>query len=343
MSQGQPASGAGTTGSVAATAAGVTRRALLTSGMGLFGIGVTAACGIRLEDDAPRVPGVPARTPVPAEAYLVGLWRRSLQLAEDAAALHGSRTSLPARLTAIHRNQAAVLHAELARLGVPQTVLEPPSATTTAGTVSPTSAPTGPQSPTPTASGPRWLAAQEALDLGPAAMSSLAAAPASARSLVGALLAQRAAAAALLGEPFPWPAQTWDQPSLAASFLDSTRSAVYGFQVVAAQSPGGAQRVLAVATLRALQARAETQEALAGAAAGPADLAYRLPFPVATPVAARRLALAVLTQLRSAVAADLAAAGAQAGPLGAVVQWLADTEVLASRWGIATSAFPGLR
>jgi len=50
----------------------------------------------------------------------------------------------------------------------------------------------------------------------------------------------------------------------------------------------------------------------------------------------------VLTDLRAAVARELGSAGGDVGPLGAVVQWLADTEVLASRWGVALAPFPGL-
>jgi hypothetical protein len=50
----------------------------------------------------------------------------------------------------------------------------------------------------------------------------------------------------------------------------------------------------------------------------------------------------LLTELRSSVARELASAGASDGPLGSLVQWLAETEVLASRWGIALEPFPGL-
>jgi hypothetical protein len=42
------------------------------------------------------------------------------------------------------------------------------------------------------------------------------------------------------------------------------------------------------------------------------------------------------------VARDLGSTAGDVGPLGALVQWLADTEVLASRWGVRLSAFPGL-
>ena len=61
-----------------------------------------------------------------------------------------------------------------------------------------------------------------------------------------------------------------------------------------------------------------------------------------TPAAARKLAAQVLTELRASVARDLGSTDGDLGPLGALVQWLADTEVLASRWGVPLAAFPGL-
>src|SRR4029079_8058866 len=87
-----------------------TRRAVL--GLGMFAAGSLglAACGIRLEDDAPRVPLIPARNPVPVEVCLIGLRQSSGELAAHAASLGGAPTSLPARLAAIHRTQYDVLH-----------------------------------------------------------------------------------------------------------------------------------------------------------------------------------------------------------------------------------------
>jgi hypothetical protein len=49
-----------------------------------------------------------------------------------------------------------------------------------------------------------------------------------------------------------------------------------------------------------------------------------------------------MTELRAANARELEAAGDDVGPLSSVVHWLADTEVLASRWGVALAPFPGL-
>lgn len=331
------------------------RRRVLALGLQLGGTAVVAVslagCGIRLEDDAPRVPGLPARRPAPGEAFLLTLRRHSTDLAVQARALGGSAKTVPARLAVLHARQAVVLEAELVRLGVPRTVLDAPVATATPGsTKGPTTGSTG----TPTASsgsgttppagprGPAALAASEAADLGPTAVAALAGVGPDTIALAGSLLAQRAAAATLLGEPATWPDPSWSEPSLAASYLEGTRAAAYAFEVVAAQSPKGAQRTLAVSTLAALQARESEQEVLAGASATPPALGYPLPFAVTTPTAARTLAVKVLTDLRAAVARELGSTGGDVGPLGAVVQWLAETEVLASRWGVALAPFPGL-
>jgi len=305
-----------------------------------------AACGIRFEDDATGGPGSPARRPLAGEPYLLSLRRRSLELATQAKALKGPVKGLPARLAVLHTRQAEVLGTELLRLGVPASVVDEPVPTTTSSTATgmTTSSTTGatPPASATAAGGPQVLATSEASDLGPAAVRSLAGVPADVLPLAGAVLAQRAAAAALLGSPAPWPEPTWSEPSLAASYLQSTRAAVYGFQVVAAQSPTGAQGTLAKTTLAVLEARQARQEALAGTAAAPPPLGYPLPFPVTTPAGARKLATHVLSELLAAGARDLGSTGGEAGPLGSVVQWLADTEVLASRWGIPLAAFPGL-
>jgi hypothetical protein len=327
------------------------RRTLLTAGLGTLSALALASCGIRLEDDAPRLPLLPARTPIDGETFLLGLVRSSAELAGDARALGGARTSLVARLAGLHARQATVLGAELRRLGVPQNLVDQaarPSATSSStGSPSPTSSASPTSGPTtqPVRT-PADLAAAELADIGTSSQPvgpSLTQAAAAARPLAGALLAQRVAAAALLGAPPQADEPTWQSPGLASSFLDSTRAAVYGMQVVAAQSPTGAQRALARTTLAALQARQQTQEVLAGTSAGPTPLGYPLPFPVTTPVAAARLAVQVLTELRAANARDMASAAGDPKPLASAVRWLGETEVLASRWGVPLSAFPGLR
>jgi hypothetical protein len=320
---------------------------VLAAAAGGTALAALCACGIRLEDDAPHVPLLPTRAPVRGEAFLVALWRHTQDLEQRATRLGGPATGLAARLAGVHRSQVGVLEAELLRLGVPHSVLAAAPATTsthpsTASSTASASASSTASSTASAAATPRALAAAEASDLGPSAVAALAGTEPAAVPLAGAVLAQRSAAATLLGAPATWPAPSWTQHSLAAAYLDTTRAAVYAFEVVAAQSPTGAQHTLAASTLAALRARGRAQEALAGDAAAPPPLAYSLPFPVTTPAAARRLAVHALTGARGAVAGDLGSTGGDVGPLTSVVQWLGDTEVLASRWGVPLAPFPGM-
>jgi hypothetical protein len=329
-----------------------TRRRAIGLGLAAAATASLSACGIRFEDISPGSHPA-ARTPVPGEAFMVALWRHTEDLATRAAGAGG--TGLPARLAALHRQQATVLQAELLRLGVPDAGPTRSGVTgegttgdgATTGTGTATAASASGASPTgSSATGGRTtaaeLAAAEAGDLGPTAITSLSRVMAGSVPLVGSVLAQRSAAATLLGRPATWPDEAWKGQSLAATFLTTTRAAVYAFEVVAAQSPTGVQRTLATSTLSTLRARAAAQEAMAGSSAGPPDLAHPLPFPVTTPAAARRLAVDVLTRLRAAGARDLGTAGTDTAALGLLVRWLGETEVLASRWGVPLAPFPGL-
>jgi uncharacterized protein DUF4439 len=207
------------------------------------------------------------------------------------------------------------------------------------------SQPSGTATPTAgasTASTTATLAAGEAGALSPESFASLAELDDDTVAVAAALLAQRGAAAVLLGETPSWPRDPWSEPALAARLLETTRSAVYGFEIVAAQS-NRAQATLAKETLAVLKNRAAEQEAIAGARATPPALGYPLPLSVTTPAEAKRLAVHVMTGLREATAADLPAGAGASQPLAAMTRWLADTEVLASRWGIALEPFPGLQ
>lgn len=299
------------------------RAVLLGLGLGLAALG-TSGCGVRFEDGAPRLPLLPIRHPVPAEPALLGLLRGTRELAELTAAARGPATSLPVRLAALHTRQALVLHDALRRAGVPDELLRPP--------------------PTATATtAPIALARAEAAAVSAASLTALAGTSTGLFPAVHALLAQRAAAATLLGGSLSWPAQPpWPSARLAAPFLQATRAAAYGFEVVAAQIDK-AGVALARASLQQLRATESEQAALAGAAAPLPPLGHPLPFPVTTPAAARRLAQHLVVGLRGSLGDGLSDVAGQRAASATVVRWLAGTEVLASRWGVALQAFPGLR
>jgi hypothetical protein len=342
---------------------GPTRRSVL----GVLGLAVAAvplaACGIRLEDDAPRLPLIPTREPVPGEAFLLGLWLGSIDLAEEAAALGGAASALPARLAALHREQADVFRTLLRTAGVPDAAVSdaeqrhataapssssaPPSSS--AASSSPASggsatsrAPTT-TAPTATSTAPSrsTLAAAELAVLSAESFAALGALGAETVTTSAAALAQRATAATLLGQAPTWPTQEAVSPTLAAAALEATRAAVYGLEVVAAQS-SDAQRRLATTTLGTLRARASRLQSLAGDSAGPPPLGYPLPFAATGAASARRLAQHVLSGLRAAHAAAAATPAGDPSGLAATVQWLTEAEGLCHRWGLPLKPFPGL-
>lgn len=339
---------------------GPSRRSVLGA-LGLAAVTVPlAACGIRLEDDAPRLPLIPTREPVPGEAFLLGLWLGSTDLAEQASALGGAAAALPARLAALHRDQAEVLRTLLRTAGVPDVVVReaeqqhgsaatassaptsssPASSSTATATATDSSTATGPTT-TPTAPSRSTLAASEVASLSAESFAALGALDAETVPAPAAALAQRATAATLLGRAPTWPTQEAVSPALAAAALEATRAAVYGLEVVAAQS-SGSQRRLATTTLATLRARVARLESVAGDSAGPPSLGYPLPFPVTGAASARRLAQHVLSGLRAAHAAATARAAGDPSGLAATVQWLTEAEGLCHRWGLPLEPFPGL-
>ena len=202
----------------------------------------------------------------------------------------------------------------------------------------------GPAPPAPlaTPAGVRELATAEAEGLSAQALSGLTGISMGRVALFGTMTAQRAAAVRLLGGLLP-SARTLTGPTgeVAAAQLVAIRSAVYGFEVVVAQTDAS-HRTAAAETLGALRARSSELQLLVGSAAKPIALGYALPFPVATPASALRLATHVMTALRAAIASQLPAVTGDADGLTGTVQVLTDVCVDAVSWRVPLTAFPGL-
>jgi hypothetical protein len=299
---------------------GVARRTLLGTAVAAVVL-PTAACGIRLEDDAPQVPLVPTRTPVPLEARLVELTRDTAALAASAAALPGG---LPADLAAIHERQHSVLRTTLLRQQVPSTAVD--------GTRTPT--------PSPSASVRRAdLAAAEAAAA--ASAGSLAGVATDLRATVAALHAQRYAAASLLtGRPPVVPREPVADEAV-GELAAGTSAAVWFLEVVSARSTGR-QRSRSDATLETLRNLLTDQ--VTGGSTPAAVLGHPLPFPVETAGDAARLAREVLTSLRAGYGEHLEPLVTAYGAAGisAVTRWLGTVETEAHRWGADLVPFPGL-
>ncbi|HSF98601.1 MAG TPA: DUF4439 domain-containing protein [Ornithinibacter sp.] len=324
---------------------GVTRRTFVAGALGALALSASG-CGIRLEDDAPRVPLVPTRTPVPAEAELVALTADTLALAELAATVPGP---LAAALTTIHRRQHTVLRTTLLRQQVPVALLDaPPTSTgTTVGASTSAPASTSPSaipSPSPSPSPSPTVSALDLADAeGRAAAKAgeFAGAEADLLATLASLHAQRYAAATLLsGRP---PTVPTDPVAGAAveALAASTSAAVYLFEVVSARSDG-AQRTRSDATLDVLRRLRADQ--VAGGSAPEDSIGHPLPFAVTTSADAARLAREVVFSLRAGYGEHLGALAASedGGGLEAATRWLGTVEVQAQRWGVSLVPFPGL-
>ena len=311
---------------------GVPRRTVLA---GLVGVAlVTSGCGIRLEDDAPAVPLVPTRTPVPAEAELVTLTRDTASLAALAATVPGA---VAADLATIHRRQYAVLRTTLLAAQVPADDLDAPASP--GATAAPSASGVGPSvSPSP-AAGRSELAETEGTSA--AVAGTFAGVEPDLRATMAALHAQRYAAATLLrGRPPTVPLDPVTGEHVQA-LATATSAATYFLEVVAARSTGR-QRARADTTLGALQALRADQ--LAGGAVPDDSLGHPLPFPVEDPADAARLARQALTSLRAGYGEHLEPLVTSDGAAGlaALTRWLGTVEVEAHRWGVDLEPFPGL-
>ena len=311
---------------------GVPRRTVLA---GLVGAAlVTSGCGIRLEDDAPAVPLVPTRTPVPAEAELVALTRDTASLAALAATVPGA---VAADLATIHRRQHSVLRTTLLAAQVPADDLD---ATASPGaTATPSASGAGPSvSPSP-AAGRSELA--EAEGASAAAAGTFAGVEPDLRATMASLHAQRYAAATLLGGRPPTVPLDPVAGEHVQALATSTSAAIYFLEVVAARSTGR-QRARADTTLGALRALRADQ--LAGGAVPDDSLGHPLPFPVEDRADAARLARQALTSLRAGYGEHLEPLVTSDGAAGlaALTRWLGTVEVEAHRWGVDLEPFPGL-
>ncbi|MFW5474412.1 hypothetical protein ACOCJ5_13980 [Knoellia sp. CPCC 206450] len=345
------------------SAPGPTRRLVTAGALGAV-VATLAGCGIRLEDDAPRVPLVPTREPIEAEEELLRL---------HAAVVAASTTSLVSSdpvaplLPPLHARQATVLHDALRQRGLPESALTSPSASPTptpSATLATPSGSAGSGSPRPTAPAvPRRTVAEVEGEVA-AAGTGLEGAEAELRPALVAILGQAHAAlelAAPVAAPgsgvSPAPSASaipsvsaepdvpppWSSPDALVPLIVATRRATWLLEVAAARSP----RAVRTAWLRdigALESLTSDLVDAAGSSAPPPDLGQTLPRPVTTPAEAATLATEAMTTLLAATGAALRAV-IDADPeaaFAALPGWLGTVAAVAHRHGMRLTAFPGL-
>jgi len=311
-----------------------------------------SGCGIRLEEDAPHVPLIPERTPIPQEANLVALLHHMQSL----------RAAVPAEYAAGLARQVEVLDSALRQAGVPQELLAAPSPSDAEPTApsSGTSASTG-SSPTSATS-----SAQEP-GSGSSSTSATTTDPAKPDAVGLALVASSAAqevlpgAASALRPTLAAMTVSWDLlrqsldsnatqmalhpgklPQAAAlTLLSAAREAVYGLEVAAARS-GGATRKRAIASLQTVRGRVSVLEGQLGDSAPATPSAYTLPLSVSDDSTARRLIRHLTAGLVTACGATLPEGTADPKTALASAGWLWESAALDAEWGAPWSAFPGL-
>lgn len=330
---------------------GPSRRALLA---GLVGAPVAislAGCGIRLENDAPDLPGLKTQGPPPDRTVLLGSLRsvqgllRSAEQAPDDASVWLE----PVRVA--HRAQVTRLVDVISGLGI-----DVPSA---AGSSSPEPSPTGTPAPSSTSSpGPAASTSTttsttrrpdaEASRLAksettyPAGASERAVWQASDanRTMLVALCASRRAAGSLLSGTAQSRRGTPPRAAAATPIARAIRPAVYGFERIAGRTPLR-ERDQVAATLRWLSGARTDLNAVVDE---PDRLSYDLPVRVTDGASGRRLARILLGDVLTAVAAQTERVAAEdAGSQDWLLRVWAAASADHARWGGPLAPFPGLR
>lgn len=309
-----------------------------------------SGCGIRLEEDAPHVPLIPERTPIPQEANLVALLHHMQSL----------RAAVPAEYAAGLARQVEVLDSALRQGGVPADILAAPtpseidrtapSSTTSASagssSTSTTPGASGSGSPStratttdPTKPDPVGLAlvassaAQEVLPGAAPALRPTLAAMTVSWDLLRQTLDSNATQMALHPGRLPLAA--------ALTLLAAAREAVYGIEVAAARS-GGATRKRAIASLQTVRGWVSVLEGQLADSAPATPSAYTLPLSVSDDSTARRLIRHLTAGLVTACGATLPEGTADPKTALASAGWLWESAALDAEWGAPWSAFPGL-
>lgn len=334
--------------------------------------GAFTGCSVRLEDDAPAIPLVPTREQIPAEDALLWLLAdcRHLSLGGTSEVYEDQVAVLR---SALHRAGIPLetLDDAIAGATPPPAETEPPAGdptttepittepttteptTTEPTTTEPTTTgpgaterttPVGADTPTPAATPSTWPGAaldrlEELRQCGPGLF-----------PLVMSLLAQRWAAVTAAGDPLPEPlvedgsTRIWRFPALAREYAVLTQPAIYGLEVVSAQSRGDA-REAALTGLSTVRLLAREQATRAGGTTPPPEIGYPLPLPVDSQESAAALARHVLGTLVEGYGALLPTltGSAQDDTARDVVTWIGSVAVVGEQWGLTPQAFPGIQ
>lgn len=277
----------------------VPRRALLLgAGLGL----VVSGCGIRLEDDAPDIPLVPHRTPVPGEAALLAM--------VTSLSREPKETSVPPGAA---QDRARTLVDALAELGVPETE-------------------TG-------RARDAELTWSEAEDVA-AYEAALRECPPGLLPLVGSLAVTRVlrGPARLWADDGTG---AWTAPERAREAAADTRAAVWTLTVVAAKAADG-ERERVQTVVSGLQELLSRQVVDGDDDGSQAPLGYDLEDPTASAADRSELVRQTLARLTDRHLGHLAALDDDRAAAHEVVTWTASVIRLGRPWRLTVDPLPGL-
>lgn len=292
------------------------RRALLVAALAGSLAGLTS-CGIRLESDAPHIPGLKEEGPPADQAVL----RTVLTTVETAVrAATGDSAPWATKLARVHAAQRTRLVAVMATQGMTPA---PTPTVSPATTVSAVALPT--------------FEAGAARDIGALAGLTTRNLP-----MAAAIGVTHHAAASVLGRTVRVAGGSVPKPPQAAAILPSLQAATYALEMIVAKTPLKSRKraETTVATLHA--ARAAWQASLGNDAPLQPD-GYSLPVQPTTDASRTKLARLVLTDLQDACAEQVAATrDDRASFIGLTDLW-ADATTQLWLWGGPPTAFPGLQ
>lgn len=332
----------------------VSRRVLLRTTIATGAAGVLAAvagCGVRLQEDAPEIPFL-TRQKSPDEDLLLAAYHRENALAAATALATSpdpALTDVLRQASNRHSEHSRVLRAILSTAGVPDHLIDPPAAATSAtsprpvGSLTPLTS-TGTTSSTPTVPAP--VPTDVILGLASVASSSTVTDAIDTASTYRLQLASVAAHAGILAVVLGAPQTVARLPGAAAArLLPPLRAAAYAVEVAIPRLPAS-DRVAAVTLLASLRARERVWVTAAGPSAPVALLGYTLPGPVTSPETAVTTVRAALGAMIADCFRPLDLPLGATGELTPMVTALVATQIDVLRhsldWGMPLRAFPGL-
>lgn len=295
------------------------RRAVLV-GVALAGVGSVSACSVRLQRDAPAIPGIKTQGPPPDAAAFHAALASSQGLLN--IAVTGPKPWGP-RLTVMHRQQVGRLLAVMRSDGI-----SPPMPSASPSTSRATSTSTV------------ALGRAEFLGVDTQSLRNVRSSTPTNTAMFAALLASYAAAATVVGPTPAW-AELQPAQAMAVALIPAVRRAVYALEVIAARTPDK-DRYLVGSSVLIMSAQRSRLEEAAGSSAPPAPLSYRLPTAPVSPATNSALARTVLAAVSQAAARSVDAHHESVDVVRAVVREWAEPTALSWRWGAPLAPFPGL-